>query len=79
MSILFDSARPVKTNATFAAGLTPARRERFIPSDADRAWAAYHLNAGCTDYDEIEPARDWDQEAGEAEAQARLDAGIPLF
>ena len=78
--IIFDSTRPnVKPARPFATGLAPARRDRFAPSDADRAWAAYELNKDCTDYAVIEPARAWDQEAGEAEAQARLDAGISLF
>ena len=39
----------------FGLGIFPQREARLPvgPSDADRAWAAYHLNAGCTDYDVV--------------------------
>ena len=44
--VIFDSTRPnVKAaRKPFGRGILPARPARFVPSDADRAWAAYELN-----------------------------------
>lgn len=53
MSILFASTRPLKSahSRTFAAGLLPQREKLPIgPNDADREWAASHLNADTTSY-----------------------------
>jgi len=76
MTTLFDSARsvkPARTRRPFGKGVLPP------VSGDDRAWWAQASNADATCYEVLEPARDWDREAGEAEAQARLYAVIPLF
>jgi len=73
--------RPVKpaTRKSFTAGLTiNPRRAPFTA--ADLAWAAASLNARTTQY-EVTGRSDaaLEQAASCAFAQARLDAGFPLF
>jgi hypothetical protein len=49
------------------------------PSDEDRRWAADHLNGDDCQTDEPTPLEVLELAADEAEAQDRLDRGIPLF
>lgn len=75
MSILFDSARPVKSSRRpFGVGIFSRRpvRSPVGPSEADRAWAAYELNKDCRDYDIIATAEDRRMERL-AEESAEMD------
>jgi hypothetical protein len=91
MTILCITRPPVKPTQhavrparPFGEGIlsSPAR---FVPSDANLAWAAQNLNDDATDYDvltpELAPIRggapelDWDAMAWEDAAQARLERG----
>jgi hypothetical protein len=79
-TILFDSTRVNPVRKPFGLGIAFAKPVRRAPyTQADLDWWAQESNQNATDYEVIEPARDWDREAGEAEAQARLDAGLSLF
>lgn len=97
MSILFDSGKLSNRSRSrlFGLGLDP-RPERLPlgPTDADRAWAAYHLNADAHDYDVVcrpESAIDdaelaWlrgfaglDERAGDAAAVDAMGRGLPLM
>jgi hypothetical protein len=87
MSIFARPRPPVKRTRSspfpdrpFGEGILPAGRARFIPSDADLAWAAYVFNKDATDFDVVGPTdAELDFEAGCALAQARMDAGYSLF
>jgi hypothetical protein len=70
------SARP------FGEGIVLDRSERRMPySAADLEWATSGLNRYATDYEVISEPSDAALEfaAGGAMAQARFDAGYPLF
>ena len=81
MTTLFDSRRSVKHARPFAFGLTRQRAERRAPfTAADLTWAAANLNQNTRQYEVAEPSdADYDFAAACALAQARLDAGFPLF
>jgi hypothetical protein len=49
------------------------------PGDEDRRWAAENLNGDDWHTDKPTPLDVLELAAGEAEAQDRLDRGIPLF
>jgi hypothetical protein len=84
MSIITCTRPAVKPIAEDLVPDSPDRREPFTQSDLD--WAAYHLNANCTDYDvEVDPFEDLTEEyhrwldslaptEGELEARDRGDA-----
>jgi hypothetical protein len=64
--------RTARKATTFGEGIF----ERRMPyTQADLDWAAQNLNTDATD-DDVEP--DYDAMAGEAEAQARIEAGCIL-
>jgi hypothetical protein len=80
MTTLFDSARLVNPAHTFGESILPTCTARFVPSDEDLRWAAYELNKDCKDFDVAGPTdAEIDFAASCAMAQARLDAGFPLF
>jgi hypothetical protein len=92
MSIFTRTRPPVKPTRKAPRSARPfgegilGRPARFVPSDADLAWAAQNLNEGATDYDVLtsgpapirggSPEPDWDALA--AEAQDRLERGYCL-
>jgi hypothetical protein len=83
-AILFDSTRTRKTTRrTFGLGLVkPAdnRPRRSGRSEADRAWATYHLNADCQDYFLAgDPDAELDRRAAQAEADAMIESGFFQF
>lgn len=61
MSILFDSARIVKSaRRPFGLGIFIQQPDPapIGPSDSDRAWAAYELNKDSRDYTVVSTAED---------------------
>jgi hypothetical protein len=80
MTILFDATAKVnRVNRLFGLGLGVNRPRRPYngPSEADRAWAAQHLNDGTTIHDDRLDA-EVDRMAEEAAWQDAYEAGIAL-